>query len=114
MLCDRGEAQHGGLLRARHGQADLVEPRGIDVDVTRGTSAFTAAVGVDAWHVVVYRAAHHRRADRHIDLMAGTVELDVSDFCHVSVPRPAATAPAARCYRLVAYLAVQRQSCCLA
>src|ERR1700732_1088054 len=51
-----------------------------------GAGALAAAIGVDAWHPVVDRAAHDRQTDRHLDLMRGPVVFDVGNLRHPAFP----------------------------
>src|ERR1700736_3148526 len=75
-----GKAEHVRLLRPRHWRTRLVEPGRIDIDVAGGAGALTAAIGVDARHVVVDGTPHHRKADRHLDEMRSTIVFDVGDL----------------------------------
>ena len=38
-----------------------------NVDVARGTGTIAAAISVDAWHTVVGRSTHQRRANGYLD-----------------------------------------------
>jgi hypothetical protein len=51
--CGGCEAEHAGLLRARLGETDPVEPTRIDIEVTSGAGALAAAIGVDARTLLV-------------------------------------------------------------
>ena len=59
-----------------------VEPFGIDIDVTGRAGALAAAIGVDARHGIIDRAAHHRETDRNLHLMLGPVVFDVGNLRH--------------------------------
>src|SRR5260370_32204252 len=48
-----GKAEHARLLRPRHWRTRLVEPGRIDIDVAGGAGALTAAIGVDARHMLL-------------------------------------------------------------
>src|SRR5437762_7983084 len=76
------EPQHAGLLRIRLWQADFLQPGGVDIDMAGRAGTLAAAIGIDARHGVVDRAAHHREADRHFDLMLGSVKFDIGDLGH--------------------------------
>src|ERR1700749_787130 len=89
-LRDRGEAQHRSFLRSVLRQTRLVEPFRFNIDVAGGGGAFSAAGGLNARHVVVDRAAHHRGTDGDLDAVFGAVEFDVRDFRHASLPGCAA------------------------
>ena len=91
---DRGKAQHALFHRIRLGQADAVEPGGVDVDMAGGAGALAAAIGVDPGHPVVDGAAHDRQPDRHLDLMRRPVMFDVGDFRHPSSPIGGGPVPA--------------------
>ena len=53
-----GEALHARLLRPRRRRPDQLQPRGVDIDGACAACTLSAAVGVDAWDVVVDRSLH--------------------------------------------------------
>src|SRR3954468_13665700 len=76
----RGEAQHARLLLAR--RAGLRQPGLVHIDMAGGAGAFAAAIGIDAGHAVVDRAAHDGEAFLQLDAVLGPVVLDIGHLWH--------------------------------
>src|SRR5262249_10219921 len=60
----------------------LGKPLLVDVNMAGRACTSAAAIRVDAWYEVLYRALHDRPALGHLDLMLLAAVLDVSDLRH--------------------------------